>query len=85
MSCCKNINTACYKLHFSCLEKLIKKSNKYINKINELGLTPLNVLLISHSYKLTDENFYKHDLYKITGFIGSLLILFLYSYLYQET
>ena len=64
MSCCKNINTACYKLHFSCLEKLIKKSNKYINKINELGLTPLNVLLISHSYKLTDENFYKHDLYK---------------------
>ncbi len=69
MSCCKNINTACYKLHFSCLEKLIKKSNKYVNKINELGLTPLNVLLVSHCYKLTNENFYEHDLYK------SLLLL----------
>lgn len=69
MSCCKNINTACYKLHFSCLEKLIKKSNKYVNKINELGLTPLNVLLVSHCYKLTNENFYTHDLYK------SLLLL----------
>ena len=48
MTCCTSINSACYKLHYDCLVNRLQISTRYINKINELGLTPINLILMEH-------------------------------------
>lgn len=48
MTCCTSINSACYKLHYDCLVNRLQISTRHINKINELGLTPINILLMEH-------------------------------------
>lgn len=48
MTCCTSINNACYKLHYNCLVNRLKISTHQINKVNELGLTPINIILMEH-------------------------------------
>jgi hypothetical protein len=48
MTCCTSINSACYKLHYDCLVNRLQISTRQINKVNELGLTPINIILMEH-------------------------------------